>query len=117
MSGGAPDPVPFREIVAHLNTKTGSQYRHTSKATQAHIRARWTEGARLPDFQAVIDAKASEWGRDQKWAKFLRPETLFGAKFEGYRESARKNGKRARDAEDDMPDLDALAAAVTRSAT
>jgi uncharacterized phage protein (TIGR02220 family) len=112
MSGGAPDPVPFREIVDRLNAKTGSQYRHTSKATQSHIRARWADGFRLDDFQAVIDAKAAEWGRDQKWAKFLRPETLFGAKFEGYRENARKNGKRARDADDDMPDLDALAAAA-----
>lgn len=115
MPGGAPDPVPFLEIVDHLNAKTGSAYRHTSKATRAHIRARWADGASIEDFRAVIDAKAAEWSRDPKWSKFLRPETLFGPKFDGYREDARRNGKRARKLDEDLPDLDAIAEAERRT--
>ncbi|WP_369403838.1 conserved phage C-terminal domain-containing protein [Fructilactobacillus florum] len=28
--------------------------------------------------------KCEQWGKDEYWSKFLRPETLFGTKFEGY---------------------------------
>ena len=33
---------------------------------------------------AVIDKKCAEWLHDPKMRAYLRPETLFGAKFEGY---------------------------------
>ena len=32
----------------------------------------------------MIDVKASQWLNDSKMSNFLRPETLFGSKFEGY---------------------------------
>jgi hypothetical protein len=32
----------------------------------------------------VIDLKSVEWLSDPHWNKFLRPETLFGTKFESY---------------------------------
>ena len=35
------------------------------------------------DFCTVIDKKVKQW-TGTEWEKFLRPETLFGTKFEGY---------------------------------
>ena len=32
----------------------------------------------------MLDIKSSQWLNDSKMEKFLRPETLFGTKFEGY---------------------------------
>lgn len=41
----------------------------------------------MEDFKKVIDWKVSEWtGTDME--KYLRPETLFGTKFEGYLNAA-----------------------------
>ncbi|EZP77589.1 primosome, DnaD subunit [Parageobacillus genomosp. 1] len=76
--------IPYREIVDYLNKKAGTSYRHTSKKTQQLIRARWNEGFRLDDFKTVIDKKVAEWLNDPKMNKYLRPETLFGTKFESY---------------------------------
>lgn len=71
------------EIVSHLNEKAGTAYRAASKATQSHINARMSEGYSLEDFFAVIDKKCEEW-RGTDMEKYLRPETLFGSKFENY---------------------------------
>ena len=67
-----------------LNERCGTSFRATSEATKRLIRARWSEGFRTEDFRKVIDSKASEWGSDQKMRQYLRPQTLFGTKFEGY---------------------------------
>lgn len=82
--GSTPPSIPYGEIVSHLNQATGKNFRPTTKTTQRHIRARWAEGFRLDDFKAVIDRKAATWGTDAKMMDFLRPETLFGPKFEAY---------------------------------
>ena len=71
-------------IIARLNEKAGTAYRATSKATQSHIRARLAEGFAVDDFFTVIDKKCAEWKGDEKMEKYLRPETLFGSKFESY---------------------------------
>jgi uncharacterized phage protein (TIGR02220 family) len=42
------------------------------------------EGFTLADFKTVIDHKTSEWLDDPHWSKYLRPDTLFGTKFESY---------------------------------
>lgn len=77
------EKIPYKAIIAYLNEKADLSFKHTTKATQTHIRARWNEGFRLEDFQKAIDAKVLEWsGTDN--AKYLRPETLFGTKMEGY---------------------------------
>ena len=77
-------PLPYEEIVQYLNQKTGKNFKHTSKVTQRHIRARFAEGFTVNDFKQVIDKKCSDWLRDQKMKEYLRPETLFGTKFESY---------------------------------
>lgn len=76
--------IPYAEIVASLNEAAGTSYRPTSKKTRQLIHARWAEGFRLPDFEAVIDTMSAAWLTDPKMAAYLRPETLFGTKFESY---------------------------------
>ena len=70
-------------IISYLNEKAGTAYKHTTKATQSHINARLGEGYTEDDFYTVIDKKCTEW-RGMEFEKFLRPETLFGSKFDGY---------------------------------
>lgn len=71
------------EVVQALNEETGSHYRPTSKATMRHVLARLREGFTVEDCKEVIRKKSEEWGGTDM-AKYLRPETLFGPKFEGY---------------------------------
>lgn len=89
-------PIPYRNtdknsngnsyisIVSYLNEKAGTAYKATTQKTQAVIKARLAEGFTIEDFMAVIDKKCAEWLGDPKMEKYLRPETLFGTKFEGY---------------------------------
>jgi len=78
------DIVPFAEIIAYLNQKANTNFRETSKKTKELIKARWNEKHTLEDFKKVIDIKTKEWLNDKNMNKYLRPETLFGTKFEGY---------------------------------
>ena len=77
-------PNIYKDVIDYLNKKTGKRYRHTTGATQRLIRARQKEGFVLQDFYAVIDVKCSQWLNDKNMSKYLRPETLFGGKFESY---------------------------------
>ncbi|MCP1276284.1 conserved phage C-terminal domain-containing protein [Leuconostoc citreum] len=77
------DHVPYKEIVDYLNEKTGSKYRSSGSKTKSLIKARTNEGFNLDDFKTVIEKKAKEWS-GTNMEKYLRPETLFGTKFEGY---------------------------------
>lgn len=74
----------YNPVIEHLNSVCGTRFRASSKATQRLIHARVNEGFSLDDFKTVINKKAAEWGKDPKMVKFLRPETLFGTKFESY---------------------------------
>jgi uncharacterized phage protein (TIGR02220 family) len=72
-----------KNIIDFLNDKSGSNFKHTTATTQKHISARLKEGFVLDDFEKVIVIKVDEWsGTD--YEKFIRPETLFGNKFESY---------------------------------
>ncbi|MDM8098690.1 conserved phage C-terminal domain-containing protein [Oceanobacillus oncorhynchi] len=78
------EKIPFSEIVSYLNEKINSKYKPSSSKTKSLIKKRWNEGFRLDDFKKVIDVKANEWINNDKMRRYLRPETLFGNKFEGY---------------------------------
>ena len=78
------DKEIYRDIVSYLNEKTGKGYKYTSKATRNLIDARVKEGFKLEDFKKVIDTKAESWKNDKKMSQYLRPNTLFGTKFESY---------------------------------
>lgn len=72
------------EIVNYLNDVAGKKFKHTTRKTQTLIKARLREGFTVDDFKRVIDNKTKEWKQDPKMSKYLRPETLFGTKFESY---------------------------------
>ena len=71
------------EIIDHLNLRTGQHYKSTTKKTRDLIKARLNEKFTLDDFKTVIDKMCVEW-MNTDMQKYLRPETLFGTKFEGY---------------------------------
>lgn len=82
----------YIKVIQHLNEKAGTRYKPSSSKTKTCIHARLAEGFTLDDFYMVIDKKCAEW-IGTEWEKFLRPETLFGTKFEGYLNSkGRVNG-------------------------
>lgn len=79
--------IPFQEIIEYLNSKTGKNFDHQSKETRAKIKARWGINGKqrsLEDFKRVIDNKCFDWGNNPEMINYLRPETLFGKKFESY---------------------------------
>lgn len=95
--------IPYKEIIECLNRNAGTHYKATTKATQRLIHARFREGFTKEDFETVIRDRCLRWLKDKKMAAYLRPETLFGPKFEGYLNNARrentKNGPNGGDPE------------------
>lgn len=73
----------YSDVISLLNAQSGSCFSPSSPATRRLIAARVNEGYTLSDFEKVIAKKSSEW-RGTEFEKFLRPQTLFGAKFESY---------------------------------
>ena len=71
------------EIIEYFNQVTGKNFRANSEKTRSVIKTRLSEGFTIANFKTVIFKKCQEWiGTSQE--KYLRPETLFGNKFEGY---------------------------------
>lgn len=73
-----------KEVIDYLNDKIGARYKASSDVSKRLIDARVKEGYKLDDFKQVIDNKVATWAQDQKMSKYLRPQTLFGTKFESY---------------------------------
>jgi len=90
--------IPYTEIIHYLNEKTGKNFKLGSIKTRELIHARYRDGFTLDDFNRVIDLKSADWQSDPVWNKFLRPETLFGTKFESYLNQ--QNGKKRMSKED-----------------
>lgn len=80
-------------IVNYLNVKCGTSYKTSTKKTQSLINSREREGFILEDFYRVIDNKTKQW-LNTDMEQYLRPETLFGTKFESYlNQSERKRNQ------------------------
>lgn len=71
------------EIIDYFNLKTNKNYKTTTKKTRALIKARMNEHFTVDDFKIVINKMCTEW-MGTNMEKYLRPETLFGTKFESY---------------------------------
>lgn len=71
------------DVVDYLNEKAGTHYRAGVAKTQALIKARAKEGFTEADFRTVIDKKCADW-IGTEYEQYLRPQTLFGTKFESY---------------------------------
>ena len=77
------EPRHYNDIVSYLNSKAQTNYKASSRKTRSLIDARLKDFTEA-DFYIVIDKKVKEWLGDSKMQGFLRPETLFGTKFESY---------------------------------
>lgn len=73
----------YSRVITRLNGLTSKNFKYTTKKTISYIDSRLKEGFSEQDFYKVIDIKVEEW-LNTDMAKYLRPETLFGAKFESY---------------------------------
>ena len=73
----------YDEIISYLNYATGREFRSTTKSYQTLIKTRISEGFNVNDFKKVIDIKAKKWLNTNQ-EDYLRPETLFSTKFQGY---------------------------------
>lgn len=89
---GKPDCAPSfcKQVIDFLNQTAGKSYRANTKATERFIKARQAEGFTIADFQRVISVKTAQW-RGTDMEKYLRPETLFGRKFESYLQEAEQH--------------------------
>lgn len=74
----------YINIIEYLNSKTNSKFKSTTTKTKKLIDARLNEGFTEEDFKTVIDKKTKDWINNKDMSRYLRPETLFGTKFEGY---------------------------------
>lgn len=102
---GKPDHAQEREeIIGYLNEKAGKSYKPNSNTTKKLISARLNEGFTVDDFKTVIDNKVSSWLGNNDMEKFLRPETLFGTKFEGYLNEGHRFRPKATNASQDNDD-------------
>lgn len=72
----------IESVLRYLNLTLGTKYRNCP-STVRHINARLDEGYTIDDFFNVIDNKYEEW-KDTDMEKYLRPDTLFGTKFDIY---------------------------------
>ena len=88
--------------IAYLNQVANKRYKFVDK-TKRLLLARFKEDYTLEDFKQVIDIKTAEWKDSPEFSKYLRPETLFGSKFDGYLNQKPKTIKGK--SEDNFPDL------------
>lgn len=77
------DTEIYKRIIEYLNSRCGTRYTEKNKQTKESIHARLEEKFTEEDFYTVIDKKCKEWlGTEME--RYLRPQTLFGTKFESY---------------------------------
>ena len=74
----------YSRVITQLNKKANKKFKATTKKTIACINARLNEGFLEDDFYKVIEIKSKTWLHDPEMNRYLRPETLFGNKFESY---------------------------------
>jgi len=94
------DSDSVSNIIEHLNFIAGTKFKAGIVKTKSLIRARLNEGYTIEDFQQVHINKYAEWHNDEKMQKFLRPETLYSNKFEGYLNQKVSDNEKSRMIED-----------------
>ena len=84
-----PEANAFAEFAAGcidaFNAETGSDYRWGGGGRLAlDLRRMFDAGRTIDDARAVVRRKRDEWRGSKRMAQHIRPETLFGEKFESY---------------------------------
>ena len=73
-----------KEVISYMNEKCNTRYKYKSEYVLRRISARMKDGfTNIEDYKKVIDKKAGQW-LNTDYEKYLRPDTLFGTKFEVY---------------------------------
>lgn len=85
----------IEEVINYLNSSTGKRYSSTAANARKYITLRLSEGFMLGDFKRVIEVKSKKW-MGSKMEDYLRPETLFGSKFETYLNESPLNNEQQR---------------------
>jgi uncharacterized phage protein (TIGR02220 family) len=85
----------IEEVINFLNSCTGKRYSSTAANARKYITLRLSEGFILGDFKRVIEVKSKKW-MGSKMEDYLRPETLFGSKFETYLNESPLNNEQQR---------------------
>jgi len=73
----------IKEAIEYLNYVTQQSYKPNYPQTQNDMGKLIDLGYGIADFKKVIDKKWSDW-KGTEFEKYLRPQTLFGKKFENY---------------------------------
>ena len=73
----------YKQIIEHLNIQSGKKFSYKSNATIKFIDSRLKEKYILDDFKKEIDIKCTKW-LNTSMEDYIRPQTLFSNKFEGY---------------------------------
>lgn len=71
------------DIMTYFNNSLNTNFKADSDYILKLISARINDGFTVNDFKTVIDKKKAEW-INTDMEKYLRPQTLFGTKFESY---------------------------------
>ena len=84
-----PEANAFAEFAAGcidaFNAETGSDYRWGGGGRLAlDLRRMFDAGRTVEDARAVVRRKRDEWRSSKRMAQHIRPETLFGERFESY---------------------------------
>jgi uncharacterized phage protein (TIGR02220 family) len=80
------ETVKPKDVINYLNKKLGTKYQVTQgviKKINARINECKEDPLVLDDFLNVIDKRYDSW-KGTNYEQYLRPETLFGTKFQGY---------------------------------
>lgn len=96
MTSDATKEIPYEEIIADLNDVLdlqGNRRFRVGVAVRRLIAARFAENPDLDldAFKHVHRVKWQEWG-ETDYHKFLRPETLYGPKFQSYLSQPSRSG-------------------------
>lgn len=79
----AKQTLPYDYILDDMNTILGTRFRLVDSFKKL-VKARINEGMQVEDFSDVCRKMKSEWGSNPDMVQYLRPETLFGNKMNGY---------------------------------
>ena len=98
-----------RHIIDYLNKRSGKKWSVKTKKTVQLIHKLLDNGFTVEDFEKVIDFKCKQWLNNEEMNKYLRPETLFGGKFERYLNEAparpKQQGASGQSVSDKMKEL------------
>ena len=87
------------EALAVFNSVTGQDVRDMPGDAWCGLRRVFDAGRTIDDVKAVIEKKNAEWKDDKRMARFVRPSTLFGDKFDEYLNQKDEEGSSAETSE------------------